>query len=113
MNSNTGTAQTYEDGDQRNFKNEPTDINSDRYEEGQPNSHLDDDSKDQRSLANRLASAKKNQALEDRVEEERAFDPRDPEAAARAHGNEPSRGAKIDAQIQQEEQEYLERKGKI
>jgi len=28
------------------------------------------------------------------------------------HGNEPSRGAKIDAQIEKEEQEELERKGK-
>lgn len=28
------------------------------------------------------------------------------------HGNKPSRGAEIDAEIQREEQEYLERKGK-
>jgi hypothetical protein len=28
------------------------------------------------------------------------------------HGNEPSKGAKIDAQIQQEEEEELRRKGK-
>lgn len=28
------------------------------------------------------------------------------------HGNEPSRGAKIDAEIQREEEEYLQRKGK-
>ncbi len=31
---------------------------------------------------------------------------------ARMHGNEPSRGAKIDAQIQAEEEEELRRKGK-
>lgn len=31
---------------------------------------------------------------------------------ARAHGNEPSRGAKIDAQLQAEEEEELKRKGK-
>lgn len=36
----------------------------------------------------------------------------DPTAPARMHGNEPSRGAKIDARIMQEEQEELERKGK-
>jgi len=29
------------------------------------------------------------------------------------HGNEPSRGAKIDAQIQAEEEEELKRKGKV
>lgn len=28
------------------------------------------------------------------------------------HGNEPSKGAKIDAEIQKEEEEYLARKGK-
>jgi hypothetical protein len=28
------------------------------------------------------------------------------------HGNEPSKGAKVDAQIQQEEEEELRRKGK-
>jgi hypothetical protein len=28
------------------------------------------------------------------------------------HGNEPSRGAKIDAELQKEEEEYLKRKGK-
>ena len=31
---------------------------------------------------------------------------------AKLHGNEPSKGAKIDAQIQQEEEEELKRKGK-
>ena len=33
-------------------------------------------------------------------------------AQARSHGNEPSRGAKIDAQIKAEEEEELKRKGK-
>lgn len=28
------------------------------------------------------------------------------------HGNEPSKGAKVDAEIQAEEEEYLKRKGK-
>jgi hypothetical protein len=31
---------------------------------------------------------------------------------ARAHGNEPSKGAKIDAELQAEEEEELKRKGK-
>lgn len=31
---------------------------------------------------------------------------------AKLHGNEPSKGAKIDAQIQKEEEEELSRKGK-
>jgi hypothetical protein len=32
---------------------------------------------------------------------------------AKMHGNEPSKGAKVDAQIQQEEEEELRRKGKL
>jgi len=31
---------------------------------------------------------------------------------ARNHGNEPSKGAKIDKELQDEEEEYLKRKGK-
>ena len=31
---------------------------------------------------------------------------------ARSHGNEPSKGAKIDAELQAEEEEYLKKKGK-
>ncbi|KAH8102502.1 hypothetical protein BXZ70DRAFT_786307 [Cristinia sonorae] len=104
MNSNTGTAQTYEAGDQRTSTH-----NAERFDEGQVNSHSDIDSKDQRSLANRLASASKA----DKEEEQKTSAPADPLAPARSHGNEPSRGAKIDAQIQEEEEEFLRRKGKI
>lgn len=38
---------------------------------------------------------------------------KDPTLPAKMHGNEPSRGAKIDAQIQAEEEEELRRKGKV
>lgn len=107
MNSNTGTAQTYEAGDQRTSKRDQS-SNGQRFDEGQVNSHSDLDSKDQRSLANRLASASKG----DKEDEERATIT-DPLAPARSHGNEPSRGAKIDAQIQAEEEEELRNKGKI
>ncbi len=34
-------------------------------------------------------------------------------AQAKMHGNEPSKGAKIDAQLQKEEEEELRRKGKL
>ncbi len=37
---------------------------------------------------------------------------KDPTLPAKLHGNEPSKGAKIDAQIQAEEEEELKRKGK-
>jgi hypothetical protein len=37
---------------------------------------------------------------------------KDPTLPAKLHGNEPSRGAKIDAELQAEEEEELRRKGK-
>ncbi|ATY61967.1 hypothetical protein CCM_01055 [Cordyceps militaris CM01] len=80
------------------------------FEEGKENSHSQTDPKDQRSLANRVAAEK--QANEDEDSPEVARMKEDPTAPAREHGNEPSRGAKIDAKILQEEQAELERKGK-
>ncbi|KAI0080263.1 hypothetical protein K474DRAFT_1657971 [Panus rudis PR-1116 ss-1] len=110
MNSNTGTAQTYEAGDQRTWKDrEGSGLDNARYNEGQPNAHSDIDSKDQRSLSNRAASSVKGE----REEESKDVGLKDPLAPARAHGNEPSRGAKIDAELQRADEEYLKQKGKI
>jgi hypothetical protein len=67
---------------------------------------------DQRSLANRLEAAQKEEEEKDKDTPEVAAMKEDPTAPARMHGNEPSRGAKIDAQIQAEEEAELERKGK-
>jgi hypothetical protein len=63
------------------------------------------DSKDQRSIANNLAAA----AKEDKQQED---EPVRPTSIAKSHGNEPSKGAKIDEELQREEEEYLKRKGK-
>ncbi|TDL22108.1 hypothetical protein BD410DRAFT_723271, partial [Rickenella mellea] len=76
------------------------------FEAGQANAHDLHDPKDQRSLSNRQAL---EEQMEEEAEENRIQDPLKP---AQDHGNEPSRGAKIDAELQAEEQEYLERKGK-
>ncbi|KAL8939261.1 MAG: hypothetical protein Q9211_002817 [Gyalolechia sp. 1 TL-2023] len=101
--SSVGGRGVYEAGDQRNVKQ--SEINeAERYKEGQPNSHLANDSspyrlrlkltkvcltEDERSIANKLAREEK----------------------AKNHGNEPSKGAKIDAELQQEEEELLKKKG--
>ncbi|KAA8899400.1 hypothetical protein FN846DRAFT_174972 [Sphaerosporella brunnea] len=107
MMSNVGNRQVYEAGDQRTNKSTDTDPREFAYEEGQKNSHKLDDPKDQRSLANRLAAAeKKDREREDHSE---AGDPRAP---AWHHGNEPSKGAKIDAELQKEDEELLARKAK-
>ena len=64
--------------------------------------------RDQRSIANRLAAAEK-----DNLKSKNQTAHPDPLAPARAHGNEPSRGAKIDAELLAEEEEELKRKGKV
>lgn len=54
---------------------------------------------------------KRENESEDKSEETKALK-KDPTLPAKMHGNEPSRGAKIDAQLQAEEEEELRRKGK-
>lgn len=59
-------------------------------------------------MSNRLAAAQEHDKREE--EAERNATVADPLAPAKRHGNEPSKGAKIDAQIQREEEEYLKKK---
>ncbi|KND89778.1 hypothetical protein TOPH_05499 [Tolypocladium ophioglossoides CBS 100239] len=92
--------------------------NAERFEEGQQNSHLLNDpmvdvdlaAEDQRSIANRLAA--EEHQFEPADDKETAMGKKDPTLPAKMHGNEPSRGAKIDAQLQAEEEEELRQKGK-
>ncbi|KAH8779828.1 hypothetical protein F5883DRAFT_192621 [Diaporthe sp. PMI_573] len=83
------------------------------YEEGKENSHQDNDSKDERSIANRLAAAKDQNDPEDgsgkKKTEEQIAGEHDPTLPAKMHDNEPSRGAKIDKSIEDEEAEILRR----
>ncbi|KAL9596763.1 MAG: hypothetical protein Q9219_005588 [cf. Caloplaca sp. 3 TL-2023] len=90
--SSVGGRGVYEAGDQRNYKD--SEINeAERYKEGQPNSHLATDSK------------------EPAISQEARDSQADPTLPAKKHGNEPSKGAKIDAELQQEEEELLKKKG--
>ncbi|KAK2751699.1 hypothetical protein CKAH01_17806 [Colletotrichum kahawae] len=110
--SKVGTSGVYEAGDQRNQKEDEVE-QAERFEEGKENSHQATDSKDERSIANRLAAEeKKDKEDDDNDTLETRLGKIDPTLPARSHGNEPSRGAKIDAQIQAEEEEELRRKGK-
>jgi len=68
-------------------------------------------SEDQRSIANRLANEERRSDSED-ISPEAALSQKDSTAPARLHGNEPSKGAKIDQELQEEEEEYLRQKGK-
>ncbi|KIS67477.1 uncharacterized protein UMAG_04575 [Mycosarcoma maydis] len=103
------------DGDQRNAPGPNPDVgmhhDDDRkdHEKGQPQSHQSLDSKDEKSIKNKLAQAGKEAKEEARAE--KAKQDEKPTDAARANGNEPSRGAKIDEQIEEEERKLLEAKG--
>ena len=66
------------------------------------------DHSDNRSLDNRAKQELKNEEDEDRAARERNNDPLAP---AQWQGNEPSKGAKIDAELQREEAEILKKKG--
>ncbi|KAJ9114988.1 hypothetical protein QFC22_005316 [Naganishia vaughanmartiniae] len=81
------------------------------FEHGKEGAHNRIDSKDERSIANNLKDAERVEKLEKQAEEEAAHTR--PTDAARSHGNEPSRGAKIDEQLELEEEAELRRKGKM
>ncbi|KAI0142149.1 hypothetical protein BJ166DRAFT_95004 [Pestalotiopsis sp. NC0098] len=107
--SNVGSSGVYEAGDQRNApQSEQHDAT--RFEEGKEHSHQALDSKDERSIANRLAAEEQKDHDENSPQTKALKE--DPTLPAKLHGNEPSKGAKIDAEIQKEEEEYLARKGK-
>ncbi|KAI8945363.1 hypothetical protein F4801DRAFT_135815 [Xylaria longipes] len=109
--SNVGTSGVYEAGDQRNYKASEV-PRPERYEEGVENSHLPNDSKDERSIANRLANEERKLHRKEQDDPETAASKKDPTLPAKLHGNEPSKGAKVDSDLQAEEEEYLRRKGK-
>jgi phage protein D len=71
--------------------------------------HQFQDSKDSQTLNNRVQHEKEKEKEEDKERAERLH--ADPTAAAEAHHNKPSRGAIIDKQIQEEEDEILRKKG--
>ncbi|KAH8156547.1 hypothetical protein CIB48_g11701 [Xylaria polymorpha] len=109
--SKVGTRGVYEAGDQRNYKASEV-PRPERYEEGVENSHLPNDSKDERTIANRLANEERKLNRKEQDDPETAASKKDPTLPAKLHGNEPSRGAKVDSELQAEEEEYLQRKGK-
>ncbi|GAA6050682.1 hypothetical protein JCM3770_000890 [Rhodotorula araucariae] len=78
----------------------------DRFEGGKEGAHSILDSKDQRSLANNVSAASK--ADKEGVDESNSG--YSGVGQAESHGNKPSRGAQIDAQLQKEDEELLAKK---
>jgi hypothetical protein len=67
---------------------------------------------DERSIKNKLEREEKREEEGEEISEQEKLRRQDATAPARAHGNEPSKGAKIDQQIREEEEAELKRKGK-
>jgi hypothetical protein len=67
---------------------------------------------DERSIANKLAREAKRENEDEKQSEETTLHKKDATLPARAHGNEPSKGAKIDQELKEEEEAELKRKGK-
>ncbi|CAJ2503684.1 Uu.00g110780.m01.CDS01 [Anthostomella pinea] len=108
-NSSVGTSGVYEAGDQRNVK--ASELNkATPYEEGKEHSHKPNDSKDERSIANRLANEERKEKEGDHDDPMTAAQKKDPTLPAQLHGNEPSKGAKIDAELQAEDEAALKKK---
>lgn len=103
------------DGDQRNAPGPNPDVgmhhddNRKDHEKGQPESHQSLDSKDEKSIKNKLAQAGKEE--KEARQAEKVKEDEKPTDTARRHGNSPSRGAKIDEQIEEEERKLLKKKG--
>ncbi|KAI0019670.1 hypothetical protein F4780DRAFT_427063 [Xylariomycetidae sp. FL0641] len=109
--SKVGTSGVYEAGDQRNYKDSEV-SGPPRYHEGKEHSHKPNDSKDERSIANRLDHEERKLNREEPKDPETKASQQDPTLPAQLHGNEPSKGAKIDAELRAEEEETLKKKGK-
>ena len=110
--SNVGNAQVHEAADQRTLADDEIERQKKekRFEEGKENSHKAGDAKDERSIANRLdKETSKKDGDED--SDETKLHKLDATAPARAHGNEPSKGAKIDQELREEEEAILKKKG--
>jgi hypothetical protein len=65
------------------------------------------DRKDERSHANALADAAHTEQKEKEAEEKAEEMRKDPTLAARQHGNEPSRGAKKDKELVDDDEEII------
>ncbi|CAO1629601.1 unnamed protein product [Sympodiomycopsis kandeliae] len=78
------------------------------HEQGVANSHQNLDKTDEKSIANKLDQASKQAKAEKQAENQPGLPPT---RAAEDHGNEPSKGAKIDEALEAEDEAILRKKG--
>jgi len=84
-NSSVGQSGVYEAGDQRNYKDSELKAAQEPYQEGKENSHKNLDSKDERSIANKLAAEERNKGPSD--DRETAASKKDPTLPVRLEPN--------------------------
>ncbi|PWN90546.1 hypothetical protein FA10DRAFT_266999 [Acaromyces ingoldii] len=109
MSTKSQTLMHLSGADQREAPGKADENPNPSHEKGTENSHQNLDSKDQKSIANKLDQASKQ---EDRqAKAEAAENNKPPTRAAEDHGNKPSRGAQIDEALEAEDQATLRKKG--
>jgi len=107
-----GAPNIYAAGDQRNPSKEEAKAQApDRFQEGKAGSHVANDSKDERSIANKLARESQRKKESEQDDLETRASKQDSTLPAKLHGNEPSKGAKIDQELKEEEEAILAKKG--
>ena len=113
MSSNVGSRSTYEAGDQRTVSDAEIKAQQEanRFHEGKENSHKANDSKDERTIANQLEREEKREKEPSPEPKEVTESKKDATLPAKNHGNEPSKGAKIDQELREEEEAELKKKG--
>ena len=67
--------------------------------------------RDSRSLGNRAAAEKVMESKEQQKSAREQLYERDPTAVARDHGNKPSRGAEVDAELKRDDELRMQEKG--
>ncbi|TKA32616.1 hypothetical protein B0A54_15605 [Friedmanniomyces endolithicus] len=102
-------------------KQSQTDVDADieaekkeaRFHEGKDNSHKANDAKDERSIANKLEreSKRENESEKEDIEAIQYKQDATLPVGRSSHGNEPSKGAKIDQELREEEEAILAKKG--
>ncbi|KAJ5199867.1 hypothetical protein N7491_009336 [Penicillium cf. griseofulvum] len=112
--SSVGNRSIYEAGDQRNVPVSELQERA-RYAEGLPQSHKNLDSKDNRTIVNKLASQEKktdtSHHQHNEYDAEAELSKRDPTKPAVTHGNAPSKGAQIDAELKADDEQRMQEKG--
>ncbi|KAF2396516.1 hypothetical protein EJ06DRAFT_559654 [Trichodelitschia bisporula] len=108
-NSNVGTAGIYESQEQRTFDNETID-SAERYKQGMPVSGSNAAKTMNPSVHDKLNRTAERYHPPSQADMDRESLQRDARAPAWSHGNEPSRGARIDQELREDDEKIMQGK---